>query len=158
MTHTQSTPTQSGMRTVSRRTMTAAAAAIACSLAGVGAAIAAESATPTTVTVTDVAALHAGDTAPGDAPGVKAIRAHKPIPAGYVLIGQKVDVQRGDRLAGAALRFSCPGATRLRTFVITGQAGFGADRPYVNHKTTYVVSFPSPTLRQASGVVYGVCR
>jgi hypothetical protein len=124
----------------------------------VGAAIAAGSATPTTVTVTPVAALHAGDTAPSDAPGVKAIRAHEPIPSGYVLIGQRVDVQRGDRVAGAALRFSCPGETRLRTFLTTGQAGFGADRPYANRKTAYVVSVPSATLRQASGVVYGVCR
>lgn len=134
------------------------AVAIASSLAGVGAAIAADSATPTTITVTPVANLQAGDTAPDSAPGVKAIRANKPIPSGYVLIGQKVDVQRGDRSAGAALRFSCPGDKRLRTFLVTGQAGFGADRNYVNHKSAYVVSRPNPKLKQASGVVYAVCR
>jgi hypothetical protein len=145
------------MHIASRPTIIATLA-IASSLAGVGAAIAANSATPTTVTVTPVPALQAGDTAPGSAPGVKAIRENKPIPSGYVLIGQKVDVQRGDWFAGAALRFSCPGEKRLRTFLITGQAGFGADRQYFNHKAAYVVSMPNHKLEQASGVVYAVCR
>ena len=134
------------------------AVAIASSFAGVGAAIAADAATPTTVTVTPVPTLHAGDQAPGDAPGVKAIRLRKAIPAGYVLLGQKVDVQRGDQPAGAALRFTCPGDKRLKTFLITGQAGIAADRPYRNHKSTYITSVPSAKLKQASGVVYAVCR
>jgi len=134
------------------------ALAIAASLAGVGAAIAAETATPTTVTVTPVAAMHAGDKAPGNAPGVKAIRAHKTIPAGYVLIGQKVDVQRGDQPAGAALRFACPGNKRLQTFLVTGRAGIAAERPYRNRHATNIMSIPSAKTKHASGVVYAVCR
>ena len=107
--------------------------------------------------------MHAGDKAPGDAPGVKAIRAHKTIPAGYVLIGQKVDVQRGDQAAGAALRFVCPGDKRLQTFLVTGRAGIAAERTYRNrHATprhaTNIISIPSAKDKQASGVVYAICR
>jgi len=143
---------------IARRHTIISALAISASLGGVGAAIAAGTATPTTVTVTPVAALQAGDTAPGSAPGVKAIRANKAIPSGYVLIGQQVDVQRGAMSAGAALRFACPGDKRLRTFLVTGQAGIGGDRPYVNRKTAYVTSVPDPKRTQSSGVVYAVCR
>jgi len=51
------------------------------------------------------------------------IREGKPIPRGYVLVGQQVDIQRGAKTAGAALRFTCPGAKRLMTFGTTGDAG-----------------------------------
>jgi hypothetical protein len=89
---------------------------------------------------------------------VKAIRRGKPIPAGYVLVGQQVDVQRGAKTAGAALRFTCPGGKRLKTFGVTGQAGFFAPQNYGDHKTTNVMSFPPPHTQQASGTVYAVCR
>jgi hypothetical protein len=39
--------------------------------------------------------------------------------------GQQVDIQRGAKTAGAALRFICPGAKRLVTF---GTTGFFAPR------------------------------
>ena len=52
--------------------------------AGAGSAIAAATDTPTTVTVGSTTRLVAGDRAPFDAPGVRAIRAGKPVPAGYV--------------------------------------------------------------------------
>jgi len=77
---------------------------------------------PTQVTVEPAASLMAGDRAPFDAAGVKAIRRGKPIPTGYVLIGQKVTIKRGKLPAGATLFFKCPGDKRLKTFATTGQA------------------------------------
>ncbi len=98
--------------------------AVCCALAASAVAGAAgDSATPTQVSVTQVATLKAGDTAPGDVPGVRAIRRGRAIPAGYELIGQKVDVTRGAKAAGAYLRFQCPGTKRLRSFVATGRVG-----------------------------------
>ena len=96
---------------------------------------------------------------PSHAPGVRRlIRRGKPIPAGYVLVGQKVDVQRGAKTAGAALKFTCPEGKRLKTFGVTGHAGFLAPRTTTTTSTTNVMSFPPPHLQQASGTVYAVCR
>jgi hypothetical protein len=125
-------------------------------LAGTGAAIAADGSSQ--ITVHAPTQLKAGQTAPFDAPGVKAIRRGKPIPDGYLLIGQQVDVQLGAKTAGAALRFTCPDAKRLKTFGVTGHAGFLAVQNYGDHKTTNIMSFPPPHLRHASGTVYAVCR
>jgi hypothetical protein len=137
------------------RRIIAATAAVAL-LAGAGAAIAASG--DSTITVSAPTQLTAGQKAPFDAPGVKSIRQGKPIPAGYVLVGQKVDVQRGAKLAGAALTFKCPGNKVLKTFGVTGQAGFLALRNYSDHHTTDVMSFPPPHTQHATGTVYAVCR
>ena len=126
-------------------------------LGGAGVAVAADGATD--IKVTTAPTLSAGQTAPFDAAGVKAVRRGKPIPAGYILVGQKVDVQRGAKSAGAALTFRCPGTTRLRTFGVVGNAGFTAvDRNYPGHRQTAVMSFPPPRLAHATGTVYAVCR
>jgi hypothetical protein len=143
-----------------RRHLLAALGAV-CLTSGTGAALAVQSApTPTQITVTPVASLGPGERAPVDAAGVKAIRRGKTIPAGYELVGQRVEIERGTKAAGAYLRFQCPGSKRLRSFLITGSAGFVAPRAYVNHRSTFVGSFPSfsdgATTR--SGVVYAVCR
>jgi len=75
-----------------------------------------------------------------------------------VLVGQKVEVQRGTHLAGAALDVKCPGNKVLKTFGTTGQVGFYAPRDYSDHHTTDIISFPPPHLKQASGTLYAVCR
>ena len=75
--------------------------------AGITATAAAAAGGPTQVTVEPAPTLNAGDTAPFDAAGVKAIRRGKPIPAGYVLIGQRITIKRGDIPAGATLFFKC---------------------------------------------------
>jgi hypothetical protein len=110
---------------------------------------------PTQVTVEPAAALIAGDIAPFDAPGVKVIRRGKAIPAGYVLLGQKVTIKRGKLAAGASLFFKCPAGKRLKSFATTGDAGFSARQTYVNHRQTYVDSVRNI---DAIGVVYAVCR
>jgi hypothetical protein len=123
---------------------------------GSGVALAADG--PTQITVQDAPTLNAGRTAPFDAPGVSSIRRGKAIPSGYVLVGQQVAVQRGHRTAGAALSFRCPGAKRLKTFGVIGDAGFLAPRDYVDHRQTQILSFPPSTKQQSSGTVYAVCR
>jgi hypothetical protein len=125
-------------------------------LGGSGVALAADG--PTQVTVQDAPTLRAGQTAPFDAPGVRAIRRGKAIPSGYVLVGQQVAIQRGTRNAGAALFFKCPDAKRLQTFGVIGDAGFSAPRDYVDHRQTQILSFGPPTKQQSSGTVYAVCR
>ena len=124
---------------------------------GAGVAVAADGASD--IKVSAAPTLSAGQTAPFDAAGVKAVRRGKPIPAGYVLVGQTVDIQRGAKSAGAALTFRCPGTKTLRTFGVVGNAGFTAvDRNYPGHRQTAVMSFPPPRLAHSTGTVYSVCR
>jgi hypothetical protein len=125
--------------------------------AGTGAAIAADGATQ--IQVQPAATLSPGQTAPFDAAGVRAIRRGKPIPSGYRLIGQQVDITRGATNAGAALTFRCPQGKTLRTFGVVGNAGFTAtNRNYPRHRQTTIVSFAPPQLQHATGTVYAVCR
>ena len=111
----------------------------------------------TSVTVSAPVQLVAGQKAPFDAPGVKAIRRGQAIPAGYVLVGRTVTVKAGTGAAGAALQFNCPSGKVLRTFGVTGDAGFAAERRYVGRKSTRVMSI-GRTGRDASGTLYAVCR
>jgi hypothetical protein len=148
---------------MTNRTRLVAAIGCAAALGGSGIAIAQDGPVPTRVAVTDAPALTAGQRAPFDAPGVRAIRRGRPIPRGYVLVGQTVDITRGTRggnakSAGAALTFRCPGTKRLRTFGVVGNAGFSAPTDYVRHRQTRVFSFAPPTLDHATGTLYAVCR
>ena len=102
-------------------------------LAGPGVAVAADA--PTQVTIDPPTTLRAG-----------------------VLVGQKVTIEPGTHLAGAALRFRCPGNTRLRTFGTRGDVGFVSTRPYVGRKATSVLSFPRSRTGESVGTLYAVCR
>lgn len=136
-----------------------AVAATTAIAAGSGAAIAAD--TATRVEVTPAATLHAGDRAPFDAPGVRAIRQGRTIPSGYTLVGYQVHVQRGSKPAGAAIIASCPGTKRLRTFAVTGRASFQAtDVHYAGKRRTLIASVPGieKVGGTADGTVYAVCR
>jgi hypothetical protein len=114
---------------------------------------------PTVINVQAAPTLSPGQKAPFDAPGVRVVRRGKPIPAGYRLIGQTVDIRRGAKSAGAALTFRCPEGKTIRTFGVVGNAGFAAaDRDYPGHHRTTVFSFPPPRLDHATGTVYAVCR
>jgi hypothetical protein len=146
-------------------TRTRLVATIGCiaALGGPGAAMAQDGPAPTRIAVGDAPALGAGQAAPFDAPGVRSIRRGRPIPRGYVLVGQTVDITRGARggnakSAGAALSFRCPGTKTLRTFGVVGNAGFSAPTDYVRHRQTRVFSFAPPTLDHATGTLYAVCR
>ena len=136
---------------------TIASVAVVAALAAGGVAVGADTATQ--ITVEPVAALNAGDTAPFDAAGVKAIRRGKPIPSGYVLVGQKVTNTRGQASAGAALFFRCPDDKRLRTLGTTGERALAAaDRAYVGHRSTWIRSAPGVKGKTVVGTAYAVCR
>jgi hypothetical protein len=150
-----------------RKTTAFTAAALAAAALGAGGTALAQTAAspaPTTVQVSPAPTINAGATAPFDAPGVKAIRRGKAIPAGYVLIGYRVQVHRGTRMAGAALRFLCPDGKHLRSFGTVGNAGFAAERDYVGHRLTFVTSWPGMRDRSGSaitdtdGMLYAICR
>jgi hypothetical protein len=111
----------------------------------------------TAVTIGAPKNLVAGDKAPFDAAGVKAIRRGKAIPAGYVLVGRTVTVDAGTGAAGAALRLSCTGGKTLRTLGLTGNVSLQIGREYVGKKFTNVMSLGA-RVGDSSGVVYGVCR
>jgi len=111
----------------------------------------------TAVTIGAPKPLVAGDKAPFDAAGVKAIRRGKTIPAGYVLVGRAVNIDAGTGAAGAAVRLSCTGGKTLRTLGSTGNAGLQIGRTYVGRKFTNVMSLGTRG-GDASGAVYGVCR
>ena len=130
----------------------AAVTAAALLAGGTGTALA-QTSGDVTVTVGPRTVLNAGDTAPFDAPGVRAVRRGKPIPSGYQLVGRKVS--GGGSGVGAAIRFSCTGNKVLKTFGTVGSVGFSAPRTYENHKSTIVQSILSGS---ASGTVYAVCR
>jgi hypothetical protein len=106
----------------------------------------------TTVTVGPRTVLTAGDTAPFDAPGVRAIRRGQDIPSGYRLIGRTVSGSADG--VGAAIRFTCPDGKRLKTFGTTGRAGFQITRDYVNRRSTIITSIGG----SGDGTVYAVCR
>jgi hypothetical protein len=127
-----------------------ALATAAAALAGGAATAQAQTAT-TTITVSAAPALKPGDRSPFDVPGVRAIRRGKPIPSGYALVGKRVVTQGSG--AGAALTFTCPAGTRLRSFASTG-AGFSAPTDYVGrHHTRIISERPS-----SDGSLYAICR
>jgi hypothetical protein len=114
----------------------AAAAAAVVAVAVTGSVIAADGATD--ISVTKGSSFIPGEPSPSDAPGVTAIRAGKAIPAGYRITGQRVTNKRATLGAAAAPYFRCPGAKRLKTFMMTGDVGFSSTSNYVDHRQTWL--------------------
>lgn len=110
----------------------------------------------TTVTIGAPKPTAAGARAPFDAPGVKAIRQGKAVPAGYALVGRSVTVKAGAGAAGAAVRLSCPSGKTLRTLATTGRTGLQITRKYVGQSATNVIALDARG--DSSGTVYAVCR
>lgn len=117
---------------------------------------------PSTATVTSAPALGAGDIAPWDVPGVRAIRRGKPIPKGYTLPGFSVTVHNGDIAVGGWLTAGCPGKTRLRSFAISGDVGFSipaASPNYVGRRSARVDAYRGRLANaDYNGTIYAVCR
>jgi len=133
-----------------------AALAAVTALVAAGASIAADGTTQ--ITVERVASILPGQPSPFDAAGVRAIRRGKPIPTGYVLVGQKVTNTRGIASAGASLFFRCPDGKRLKTFGGVGDVGFSLDRDYFDHRQTYARTYPGKRGVPKRSIVYAVCR
>jgi hypothetical protein len=111
------------------------------------------------MTVGPQTSLHAGQTAPFDAPGVRAIRRGKPIPAGYELVGRRVTVDRGTSgSVGAAFELSCPAGKRARTIGLTGENGPNLIGSYLGHHHVRLVVWSPPRKPRSTGTSYVVCR
>jgi hypothetical protein len=98
-----------------------------------GTALAAAQGTDSQVTISPrTVVASAGQTSPVDVGGVRAVRAGKPIPAGYVLVGRHVKFTRGTEVGYGALTMRCPAGKTLR-----GLARQGAVGPQVVRDTHY---------------------
>jgi hypothetical protein len=142
------------------------AIAVIGALAGAaGTALAASSGTDSQVTISSrTVVASAGQTSPVDVGGVRAVRAGKPIPAGYVLVGRHVKFVRGTEAGYGALTMRCPAGTTLRGLARQGQIG-----PQVVRDTHYpgkrsvdlVVDFDAnhtPVGGTAEGTVLALCH
>lgn len=136
--------------------------AVTVAVAGSGAAAASAGAAAgdARITVGPPVTLTAGEIAPFDAAGVKAIRRGKAIPEGYVLVGRKVTIDRGTSgSVGAALKLSCPSGKSARTLGLTGENGPSLiGNRYVGHRDVRVAVWSPPRAPRSTGMSYVVCR
>jgi hypothetical protein len=106
----------------------------------------------------------AGQTSPVDVGGVRAVRAGKRIPSGYVLIGRHVKFTRGTEVGYGALTMRCPSGKTLHGLARQGQVG-----PQVVRDTHYpgkrsvdlIVTYDAnrtPVGGTAEGTVLALCR
>jgi hypothetical protein len=133
--------------------------------AAAGTALAASQGTDSQVTISPRAVVaSAGQTSPVDVGGVRAVRAGKPIPTGYVLVGRHVKFTRGTEVGYGALTMRCPSGTTLRGLARQGQVG-----PQVVRDTRYpgkrsvdlIVTYDvnrTPIGGTAEGTVLALCR
>jgi hypothetical protein len=129
-------------------------------IAAVGGGVALAAGGDAQVTIAPPTTLHAGQTAPFDAAGVKAVRRGKPIPSGYVLVGRRITIDRGTSgSVGAAIALTCPAGKTARTLGLTGEIGPAVigDR-YVGHRSVRAVVWTAPRHVKSAGTSYVVCR
>ena len=133
--------------------------------AAAGSALAAEQGTDSQITISPrTVVASAGQTSPVDVGGVRAVRAGKPIPSGYVLVGRHVKFTRGTEVGYGALTMRCPSGKTLRGLARQGQVG-----PQVVRDTHYprkrsvdlIVTYDAnrtPVGGTAEGTVLALCR
>jgi hypothetical protein len=133
--------------------------------AAAGTALAATQGTDSQVTISPrTVVASAGQTSPVDVGGVRAVRAGKPIPSGYVLAGRHVKFTRGTEAGYGALTMRCPSGKTLRGLARQGQVG-----PQVVRDTHYpgkrsvdlIVTYDAnrtPVGGTAEGTVLALCR
>jgi hypothetical protein len=89
------------------------------------------------------------------------VRLGKPIPAGYVLVGRKVTIDRGTAgSSGAVLLLRCPAGKTARTLGFTGANAptYIGLHSYAGHKEVRVAVWSPPRDPVSTGVSYVVCR
>ena len=149
------------MHNISKRIpKSVATVAVAVAVATTGAIAAGAAEGDAQISVGPQVTLKAGQTAPFDAGGVRAVRRDKPIPSGYVLVGRKVTIDRGTSgSVGAAFKLSCPSGKTARTLGGTGQNGPSLiGSRYVGHRDVRVAVWSPPRAPQSTGMSYVVCR
>jgi hypothetical protein len=133
--------------------------------AAAGTALAASQGTDSQVTISPrTVVASAGQTSPVDVGGVRAVRAGKPIPAGYVLVGRHVKFTRGSEVGYGALTVRCPSGKTLRGLARQGQIGpqVYRDVNYVGKRSVDVIvdydANHTAVGGTAEGTVLALCR
>ena len=133
--------------------------------AGAGTALAASQGTDSQVTISPrTVVASAGQTSPVDVGGVRAVRAGKPIPSGYVLVGRHVKFTRGTEAGYGALTMRCPSGKTLRGLARQGQIGpqVVRDMHYPGKRSVdLIVTYDAnhtPVGGTAEGTVLALCR
>jgi hypothetical protein len=134
-------------------------------IAAAGAAIASSSGSDSQVTISPRAVVAvAGQPSPVDVGGVRAVRAGKPIPARYVLIGRHVRFVRGTEAGFGALTMRCPAGKTLRGLARQGGVGPQVYRnvDYVGKRSVDVIvdydANRTPVGATVEGTVLALCR
>jgi hypothetical protein len=133
--------------------------------AAAGTALAASQGTDSQVTISPrTVVASAGQTSPVDVGGARAVRAGKPIPAGYVLVGRHVKFTRGTEVGYGALTMRCPAGKTLRGLALQGQVGpqVVRDTHYAGKRSVFVIvdynTRITPVGGTAEGTVLALCR
>ena len=133
--------------------------------AAAGTALAATSGTDSQITISPRAVVaSAGQKSPVDVGGVRSVRAGKPIPSGYVLVGRHVKFTRGTEAGYGALTMRCPAGKTLRGLARQGQVGPQVVRrtPYPGKRSVFVIvdynTRATPVGGPAEGTVLALCR
>ena len=137
------------------------AVAVAAALAALASTIALAAVGPdTTATVSSKTILAAPSVSPVDAPGVRAVRAGKPLPAGYALIGHRVTITRGAEAAWVAMRLACPAGKHTRTLAMKGDIGPQLVGRYHSTYVSVIGDYASAVKRgqTVTGTIYLLCR
>jgi hypothetical protein len=128
-------------------------------------AMAASSGTDSTVSISPrTVVASAGQTSPVDVGGVRAVRAGKPIPSGYVLVGRHVKFVRGTEAGFGALTMRCPGGKTLRGLARQGKVGpqVVRDTSYAGKRSVNVIvdydANHTPVGATVEGDVLALCR
>jgi hypothetical protein len=134
-------------------------------IAAAGTAIASSSGSDSQVTISPRAVVAvAGQPSPVDVGGVRAVRAGKPIPARYVLIGRHVRFVRGTEAGFGALTMRCPAGKTLRGLARQGCVGPQVHRnvDYVGKRSVDVIvdydANRTPVGATVEGTVLALCR
>jgi hypothetical protein len=125
----------------------------------------AASGTDSTVTISPrTIVASAGQNSPVAVGGVRAVRAGKPIPSGYVLIGRHVKFVRGTEAGFGALTMRCPAGKTLRGLARQGKVGpqVVRDINYSGKRSVNVIvdydANHTPVGGTAEGDVLALCR
>jgi hypothetical protein len=139
----------------------ALAGAIAALLA-LGASAVAAQAADTKIIVTPRVVLSAPAVSPVDFPGVSTVRAGQALPRRWVVVSRNVKIARGDEVAYAAMRMTCPKGTTWRTGASSGAIGAQVlDRTTRGRRSILVMATIAAGVKPgeiAAGTVYALCR
>jgi hypothetical protein len=149
----------------SKRILTGIAAVGAFAAAGAGTAVAAGQGVDTQISISSrTTVASAGQKSPVDVGGVRAVRAGRDVPAGYVLIGRQVKITRGTQAAYGALTMRCPAGKTLRGLARQGKVGLNVmGLGHYDHKrfVNVLVTFDAnntPAGQTVEGAILAVCR